>query len=507
MKNLHRLILLAPVALLLATLWAASLGYARMQERQVTYRLLSEAQISPEQHFAAPAWQPATRPLTRPVTDLDEHLIGQALTSAWASFAAAQDSGDATLLPDHFTGPALARARLATNQAQKTNSRMAALSLTTRPLVYHLDGSLFQAESDMLTLRYAQNDHDLTTFSLTRDHTITTLINESAGWKLLSHERHAAAPLSTTPGSRNIPRLAGFNYYPSKTPWRDFWADFDRDALRSDFPRAAQLGANSLRIFLPRDAFLDATSAKNHRKNLRFLLDTAQRHGLHVVPTLFDMRSDYALSGWAADARLLQSLAPLLGDHPAVTFVDLKNEPDLDFENHGRARVLAWLRTMVAMHRLYAPETPLTVGWASPKAAPLLADMLDLVTYHDYGQISGTAQRLAKVREIAGSKPVMLTEIGHSSFAMLGGLPGSPEKQAQQLDERLSALGTADGLFIWTLNDFPDPDPAAVGASPWVRALQSQFGVIDAQGMNKPAARITRQHFSTFLNGAPRNAP
>jgi hypothetical protein len=507
MTHLNRLLPLATFVLLLASLWIAGIGYTYMQERQATYRLLSDAQTKPKENLSSPDWQSAKRQLSRPVTALDENLIGQALTNAWANFVAAQESGDASILPDHFSGPALARATLAANQAHRAGTRTAMLSLTVQPLAYHLDGSLFQAECEILTLRYARNGPDLTALHLTRDRTISTLSIESTGWKLLSHERRAATPLTTPPRAVKIPRLAGFNYYPARTPWRKFWANFDRDAIRSDFPRAAEMGANALRIFLPREDFLNADKAQDHRNNLRFLLNTAQRHGLHVIPTLFDMRQDYALSGWTADAQLLQSLAPLLGKHPAVAFVDLKNEPDLDFQHHGRARVMAWLHTMAALHRLYAPETPLTIGWASPEAAPLLAETVDLITYHDYGDLSGTTERLTKVRQMAGEKQVMVTEIGYSSFSLLGAWPGSHEKQAQQLADRLTSLRRADGLFIWSLNDFPNPDKAAVGASPWVLALQSQFGMIDANGILKPAASIARRHFLTFLKRSPQNAP
>ena len=53
----------------------------------------------------------------------------------------------------------------------------------------------------------------------------------------------------------------------------------------------------------------------------------------------------------------------------------------------------------------------------------------------------------------------------------------------------------ADGLFVWTLYDFPNVDATAVGGSPWVKRLQARFGLFTADGTAKPAAEVVRQAF------------
>jgi hypothetical protein len=369
---------------------------------------------------------------------------------------------------------------------------------------YHLDGSVLQVRAQVVTARYVGENGALTHVRVTRDTTLTTLMSESSGWRVFSHERQDVRPLAArkTPQTGEISQLAGINYYPSETPWRAFWANFDTEVIARDFARISDMGANSIRVFLPRDVFLEATGTEGPLVDLRILLDLAAEFGLSVVPTLFDLRPGYDLTGWPDDLRYLQRVLPVLEGHAAVAFVDLKNEPDLDFDAHGRVRVEAWLHTMIALHRDMAPGLALTIGWAAHADALTLADLLDVLSYHDYAALDQSAARLKAIRADADGKPVMITEIGESSYSALAGWPGSPRKQAARLDARLASLASADGVFVWTLNDFPDPDAAAVGHSMWVRNLQSSFGLFDPEGRPKPAAETTATFFETFLKGS-----
>ena len=67
------------------------------------------------------------------------------------------------------------------------------------------------------------------------------------------------------------------------------------------------------------------------------------------------------------------------------------------------------------------------------------------------------------------------------------------------IEQRLAALAPADGIFVWTLHDFPDPDPAAVGTSPWNTRLQANFGLLDFNGTAKPAATVVTSAFDRRL--------
>ena len=473
--------------------------YEHAQERRVIYNYFSEALPPQDEMLDSVRWGAPTKALLKAFSKADQQRVGKVLSNAWITFAAAQKTGETVYLEDYFSGPALGRAASAAQTAHGAQTFMVLLTLESIPEFLQTDKTLLQLKQSGLAVRFALKDEKLTFFHPTRDTNITTLLSDNTGWKVYAHERLSAEPIAPfATQNKAIPRLAGVNYYPAQTPWRMFWPAFDPSVIEQDFKQISALGANAIRIFLQRDMFL-GTAAKQNSKNLQALLDTAAQHQLYVIPTLFDLKGDYQMSKWMEDALYLQTVAPILARHDAVAFVDLKNEPDLDFEHHGQGNVLAWAQAMAVVHRTLAPDVPLTVGWAAAEQAKHLTEVLDVITYHDYAPLEGTAQRLTQVQMQANGKPVMITEIGNTSWSALFSFPGSPEKQAQHLSNRISGLARADGVLVWTLHDFPNPDSTAIGHSPWVRRIQSHFGLLDAEQNLKPAGQVARSYFNSFL--------
>ena len=479
----------------MSILWGAARAFDAAEEHRVTYRYIAAAHTPLPEAKSHVEWGPPSFMLVRPFTDADAAAIGRALGEAWQLLAIAQESGNADLIADRFTGVAETRALRSVQDASAHGGRMVVLDQTATPIFFHKDGSLFQAEVEMTVVRYlATDNHGLDAIEVTRDTGIATFLNETTGWRLMSWERRTSDALAASPAPFAGP-VFGLNYYPSETPWRDFWPEFDVNDVARDFDLVRTLNADSVRVFLTRDAFLGETSDASLER-LKQLLALAEDKGLRVVPTLFDLKQDYGLGTWADDALYLEHVLPVLRASPAVSFVDLKNEPDLDFDAHGTAKVTAWLETMISLTRAGATGLPLTIGWSSAEAAELLVDRLDVVTYHDYAPLDGTATRLNAVRRIAGEKPVYITEIGDTSFGLAFGIPGSETTQADRLKARIEALSAADGIMVWTLFDFPEVDPSVVGASPWVKRLQSSFGVLRADGTEKPGAEVLRTLFA-----------
>jgi hypothetical protein len=485
------------LSLAAVTLWMAAEVFAASQQRNREYRYLSEALQAVERPAGAVTWTRPVRPLVRSVTGDDEGLIGAALTQAWRAFAAAADTGETALLADHFAGIALSRAQLAADESWRGGTRMVVLEEIARPEFLHLDGSVFQLSAKATTVRYALRNGQLAQLELRQDDVLTTLTNETTGWRIFSHERTGSEPLTppVRPGLK-LPRLNGVNYYPARTPWRRFWPEFDADVIAADLDLVANLGGNAVRIFLPVSDFGPGADGDVNLEKLDMFLALADDRGIRVIPTLFDLKPGYRPALWADDVAYLRRVLPVLAASPSVVIVDLKNEPDLDREAQGSGLVEAWLTTMTLMSREIAPDLPLTIGWSSAKAAPDLARLLDAVTYHDYAEVAGTGERLADVRRLAGGKPVLVTEVGTSSFDFALGFPGSPASQARTLQDRLRQLRSADAVLVWTLHDFAAPDVAAIGGSPWVKRLQAEFGLYDSTGAAKPAARVVTEAFS-----------
>lgn len=490
----------------LAVLGQVAAVLAAASERDVTYRYFDEA-LSPLQAEASSVtWSAPTTPLDRSFGAAEQRLVGQALTRAWSTHAVALETGSPLGLADYFAGVALERA---THSLSVPGARMVVLDQAARPVFFHADGSILQVETEALIARFQLEDAGaLSGFAITRDTTLTTLRNGAAGWRIISHERHDAEEATRVASTAPVPRSAGLNYYPARTPWSRFWPEFDAATVAGDFDRIAALGANSVRVFLQREVFLDADLGPGALADLGTLLDLAGAAGITVVPTLFDMRGGYGTVTWANDMVYLNRVMPVLAASEHVAYVDLKNEPDLDMDHHGAGHVEAWARSMLAAARGIAPELAYTIGWSHPSAAPIMADTLDLISYHDYGPVEDSAAALANVREVATGRPVHVTELGATSFSLLAGrFPSSPGAQARRLSARIDALSEADGLFVWTLNDFPDPDPLAVGRSPWVTRLQGQFGLFTSTGASKPAAETVASAFDNFLASAQGDLP
>ena len=475
-------------------LWTIAGAFDAAQQRQVTYQYIASALTPTVERTELVGWNEAEISLARPFTPFDAELLGRALGEAWKVFAVAQETDNNALLADRFTGVAETRALQAVGDAAQYGGRQIVLSQTATPKFFHKDGSLFQADVEMIVARYlSDNDQDLNVYTISQETGVATLMNESNGWRLFSYERRSSTELGAKSAAWSG-TLNGLNYYPTKTPWRDFWSEFDADITADDFDMVAGLGGNAVRVFLTRADFL-GPNYPEALENLETLLSVAQKKDIQVVPTLFDLKQDFGLGTWADDAIYLKRVLEVLSSSQAVAFVDLKNEPDLDFEYHGTAKVTAWLKTIEAMTRRFSPDLPLTIGWSAAEHASLLIEQLDVVTYHDYAPLEGATDRLAEVKSIAGAKSVLITEIGDTTFEATLGFPSSVDKQANRLSRRLDALQNSDGAFIWTLYDFAEVDPTVVGSSPWVKRLQASFGVFQSDGTEKPSANVIREHF------------
>lgn len=482
-------------AVVTVVIWASAIAFGTAQERQTTYRYIASALTPVAARQSQVTWKAPANQLVRPFTPFDADAIGLALSEAWRVLAIAQDTGQVALIADRFTGVAKKRAAMSVADATAHGGRISVLAQTARPIFFHKDGSLFQAKVEKVVARYLQSENkELAEFHITKDTGIVTLMNESNGWRVLSYERRAAAPIGTSSVGWSG-KLNGMNYYPANSPWRDFWYEFDANEIAADFDTIASLGANSVRVFLTRDAFLGDDSASNIAK-LEKLLNLARAKKLQLVPTLFDLKQDFGLGSWADDTLYLSRVLPVLSASNAVAFVDLKNEPDLDFEHHGKAKITAWLKSMLVITRTTEPDLPLTIGWSAAEHAAILAQDLDVVTYHDYAPIEGTAERFQNVQQKVGDMPILITEIGDSTFEAGLSFPGSEIAQAERLTHRLDQLQTSSGVFVWTLHDFPNVDPTVIGNSPWVKRLQASFGLIRSDGSEKPGAAAVRSHFT-----------
>ena len=495
-RHLLKAILLSPTVFL--PLWLAAFAFDHLSRHQVTYRYISEALDPITVTPTNVAWEEPDAPLDREITPADTDRVGLALTEAWQALAASQASGNTDILKDRFTGIALQRAMTAADDATEHGGRISVLCQTAKPVFYHMDGSLMQLKVRMLTARYVIGQDGLPFHDMTWDTGIVTLKSQTSGWRVFSYERRRAEPAGIGSARWTPSKLLGVNYYPANTPWRAFWSGFDEDVVASDFNRVRNLGGNTIRVFLTYQEFADPTAASVSLPRLTRLLELADANEMQVIPTLFDLKPSFSPGSWAKDVIYLQNVLSVIADAPAVAFVDLKNEADLDFVAHEESEIRAWLRTMTGVIREIAPTVPVSVGWSKAEAAGNLIDVMDVISYHEFGSSKAVANGYNAVRSLPGNRPIVVSEIGTSSYELALGFPGSRQRQAELLNDRLAVLKDADGVLVWTLFDFPHVDSSVIGASPWRQRLQGSYGLFESDGQEKPAARAVRHAFTSM---------
>jgi hypothetical protein len=288
--------------------------------------------------------------------------------------------------------------------------------------------------------------------------------------------------------------FTGLNYYPAAASWKDFWTNFPLAEIRSDLETAQGLSVNSVRIFLNHEYFNAAESQEDGLAKLAIFLDLCREKNINVLVTLFDLRPNYTLSNWAADIDHIDSILGVVGGHEAILGIDIKNQPDLDFENWGEGVVEGWLTVMAQHIQTSYPDLAVTAGWSKAQNAARLTDVFDVVTYHEYQNPKGFADRLKSVARAAGDKPVMITELGATVWKPPFITKLGEKSQASRLRRQLSQAAGVNGLYVWTLHDFDEVGREIVGPLPWRRAQQKHYGLMRPDGSERPAAHVLREH-------------
>jgi hypothetical protein len=249
--------------------------------------------------------------------------------------------------------------------------------------------------------------------------------------------------------------LVGCNFIPSTAINQlEMWQaeTFDLPTIDRELGWAAQLGFNSLRVFLHHLPF--DQDASSFLQRIDQFLATADKHGLGVMFVLFDScwdpfpkpgpqrapRPHVHNSGWVqcpgrdilVDPARHEGLKPFVqevmrrfGADRRVHAWDLFNEPDNcndssygQHEPPNKAELgLALLKKAYAWARQVNPTQPLTVGvwkgnWADPaKLSPLerlCLEQSDVISFHNYGPLEALRACVQHLRRY--QRPILCTE-------------------------------------------------------------------------------------------------
>ncbi len=436
------------------------------------------------------------QPRGREIADNNRVDFATKITESWQAYAMAMSEGNANYLKDYFASVALERTLYVLESEQTKGANMVMMGMTVEPEVFHIDGSLFQFSADTaLFARYMIENDELTAYSFSEDCILSNMIIRQSGWKTSHFERRCSQSVSNalTAPEWDLPKLKGVNYYPKNSPWTFFWQDYNTSITGRDLRMIKRMKANAVRIFLPFETFTNPITSEDARENLENFLEQTQKQELWVIPTLFDFRGELAPWTWSSDRYYLDQVLPVLQAAENIAYVDLKNELDLDDRYQSPALVEAWVRTITALARRLAPDLRYSIGWSNAENAMRYADWLDVISYHDYEGIRGMQARLDKVQSQAGDKPVIVSEIGVSSYDLAIGLPSNEKKQGRELGLRLDQMRNSEGVMVWTLYDFPLLDDKAIAGSFWNKGIQKNFGLLDKFENQKLAAQVFQE--------------
>ncbi len=472
------------------------------------------------------AWLPDDPDTGREMEPLTRVEIESAYLRAWLQWNISYLRGEAYGLETYFVGPALeaVEASIDAMHAQGWSLQQTDLEHHLHLHFYSADGSIVSFTArDVLVAQVLRSEGTIPVVTeVTRADYEVVMMLEDGNWRVRHWVRttgetlQSVAPADpetadfvTTKGDQLVSNgrpfiVRGLNYYPKDTPWHDFWPTYDPHTIEEDFALIESLGLNTIRIFVPYNFQLpeEEHNTENSptkpadpyvdlRLKLADLLARAESHNLKVIVTLFDFRTDYQILLWPNANRDIREIVPYFADSPTILAWDLKNEPDLDQAGNTPEMVNLWLEHVAWQIRQHDPNHLLTIGWAAAAQADQLTEIVDFISFHDYLDTATFSGRIAKLRQAAPNKPIVLTEFGlttwNSYFFPIG---NSEQEQAVYYADMIQTMRNQNisGYVAWTLHDFSDIPADVVGRLPWRTAPQHHFGLVDSRGNKKPAA-------------------
>lgn len=209
------------------------------------------------------------------------------------------------------------------------------------------------------------------------------------------------------------------------------------ERVEKDFAAMHRYGINSVRTYTPPP---------------RWLLDLAQKHGLHVMVGIpWEQHITFLSSAQRVreiEARLSAAVRELAG-HPAILCFSVGNEiPASIVRWHGRRRIEKFLS------RLYwavkAEDPAALVTYVNYPSTEYLALPFDLFAFNVYLESPDRmAAYLARLQSLAGDRPLLLAEIG------LDSLRNGEGAQANVLEWQIRTVFSegACGLYIFSWTD------------------------------------------------------
>jgi hypothetical protein len=210
--------------------------------------------------------------------------------------------------------------------------------------------------------------------------------------------------------------IRGVNFCAPEGHHLEHWLHYSPKDEERYLDYAKKINVNQIRVFLSRAAF--ETNKVAFRQNFQHLARACQARGIGLMPVvsykaeMFNEVAPYPQSrAWARE------LISTIGHEPAMAFWDVFNEPDYPPNATNKPARVAYARVMANIFReldTRRPRTPVTIGFTFEKTMEDNADVVDVMSFHDYSPTrdeirSNITAALAFSKKIG--KPVINTEM------------------------------------------------------------------------------------------------
>lgn len=503
-KTYQVLFFVGVLAFLIVTTYGIAQIWAFLSVSREKTEIFNEVKDLPDVYTPKINWLPDEK-LERPMEDFSRKVIGRDYVRALYQRNIAILTKDTAQIQDYFTVLAKSKIKSKIDESKIHLVEQVEFSHNLKLSYYSADGQIvaftdFESEhaeriwdKDRKNMLY---DQDTASYQV-------IMILEDGYWRIHNMKRiDANITLADTSQILNLSlknnrlnklKLAkGINYYPQASPFKNFWLNYDSLQVEKDFKLIKSLNFNSVRIFINYEQFGKGNVIPEMLERLDHLMNVAESNDVGIVLTLFDFNSDFNLFNFTSTDRQLETILTNLKNNKALLAYDLKNEPDIDYNYQDSTLVNQWLNFIVKKAKLYDPDTPITIGWATADKAAYLSPELDFVSFHFYKNAKLLKSDIDNLRLKIGSKQLVVSEYGKSDFQSLVFPIWNPKNSTfGQISDVSKTLGQENiPAFYWTLYDFKEVSSDVAGRWPWQKEPQKHFGLIDLEGRRKDTSDI-----------------